>query len=34
MDEAVMEYVADALGGVISQETYEAPRGDQTILLP
>ena len=32
MDEAVMEYVAEALGGVISVEPYETPRGDQTIL--
>ena len=34
MDEAVMEYVADALGGVISAETYGETRGDQTIILP
>ena len=33
MDEAVMEYIGDALGGVISRETYETPRGDQTIVL-
>ena len=33
MDEAVMEYVGDALGGVISRETYETPRGDQSIIL-
>ena len=32
MDEAVMEYVEDALAGVVSQETYAEPRGDQTIL--
>ena len=34
MDEAVMEYVEEALKGVVSQETYETPRGDQTIILP
>ena len=33
MDEAVMEYVEDVLGGVISAETYGTPRGDQTIVL-
>ena len=33
MDEAVMEYVGDALGGVVSAETYGTPRGDQTIIL-
>ena len=32
MDEAVMEYVEEALNGVISRETYETPRGDQTIV--
>ena len=32
MDEAVMEYVEDALGGVISRETYGEPRGDQRIV--
>ena len=32
MDEAVMEYVEEALGGVISRETYAEPRGDQTIV--
>ena len=33
MDEALMEYVEKNLRGVISKETYETPRGDQTILL-
>ena len=33
MDEAVMEYVGEALGGVVSREAYETPRGDQTIIL-
>ena len=32
LDEAVVEYITEALGGVISRETYETPRGDQTIL--
>ena len=32
MDEAVIEYVAEALNGVVSAETYADPRGDQTIL--
>ena len=33
MDEAVMEYVGGPLKDVISKETYEKPRGDQTIIL-
>ena len=31
MDEAVIEYVKEALGGVITAEKYAVPRGDQTI---
>ena len=34
MDEALMEYVETNLAGVISEETYGEPRGDQTIILP
>ena len=33
MDEAVMEYVEDALDGVISAEAYGTPRGDQRIII-
>ena len=33
MDEALMEYVDVNLKNVISKETYETPRGDQTIIL-
>ena len=30
MDEAVMEYVQEVLGGRITADKYGAPRGDQT----
>ena len=32
MDEAVMAYITDVLGGVISAETYAAPRGSETQI--
>ena len=32
MDEAVMAYVTDVLGGVITAETYEQPRGSETQI--
>ncbi len=34
LDEAVMAYVEQELGGVISAAKYAQPRGDQTIILP
>ncbi|MGX8699686.1 MAG: 5'-nucleotidase C-terminal domain-containing protein, partial [bacterium] len=32
MDEAVMQYITEELGGVISAEKYAEPRGDQTYI--
>ena len=32
MDEAVMAYVAEVLGGVVSEETYGQPRGTETQI--
>ena len=34
MDQAVTEYITEALGGVISAEQYGQPRGSLTIILP
>lgn len=34
MDQAVVEYVTEALNGVITAEQYGEPRGSLTILLP
>ncbi len=34
MDEAVVEYVTEALGGKITAEQYAEPRGSMTIILP
>ena len=32
MDEAVMDYVADVLGGKITAEAYGEPRGTETQI--
>ncbi|MBR0063024.1 MAG: LysM peptidoglycan-binding domain-containing protein, partial [Oscillospiraceae bacterium] len=32
LDEAVMNYITEELGGVISAEKYSEPRGDLTII--
>ncbi len=32
MDEALMDYIADVLGGKITAETYGAPRGTETQI--
>ena len=34
MDQAVCEYVAEALNGKITAEQYGQPRGSLTIILP
>ena len=34
MDQAVVEYVTEALGGVITAEQYGEPRGSLTMILP
>lgn len=34
MDEATVEYVTEALGGVITAEQYGQPRGSLTVILP
>ena len=34
IDEAVMQYVSDALNGKITAEQYGEPRGSLTIILP
>ncbi|MBR2698285.1 MAG: 5'-nucleotidase C-terminal domain-containing protein [Clostridia bacterium] len=34
LDQALVEYITEALGGVITAEQYANPRGSLTILMP